>query len=187
MSEVISVEEQHQKLIQFIYQTPVGIIEFDQAGSVKLMNAVASRDLFPINPDCGNENIFTTLEAVVPNLEQRVMAFEDDHGSIISNEPFRVDSGDEGRRYYSFSVEKLQSDVFMDILNDITDYIHKEQEVVRAREERAKAQGKSQIAGEFLHDIGNAITSASTTINRLFTEEDWREIQSLANLTWPAA
>ena len=45
-----SVEQEHEALIQFLYQAPVGLIQSSADGEISLINPMAAQLLMPLAP-----------------------------------------------------------------------------------------------------------------------------------------
>jgi signal transduction histidine kinase len=171
-----------ERLLQFLYQTPAGIIEMGPGGEIGLMNAYATRYLVPIAPAGRVENLFEILSAYLPGLGEEVAAFTEEVGTVLSNRRFSVTFGNGELVTVALSIERLDSDLYMATLADQTELAEQEARLREARDEEAEQRGRSEIAGSVLHDIGNAITGISTTVARLLSEEEWPEAKELQRL-----
>ncbi len=58
----------HEELLQFLYQCPVGIAQIDPSGAISLLNAKGSQLLMPHARRSGLDNLFDVLEAHDPTL-----------------------------------------------------------------------------------------------------------------------
>jgi predicted signal transduction protein with EAL and GGDEF domain len=58
-----------QSLIQFLYRSPVGLIDMDADGGIRMMNPMAVQLLLPLAPDGQIANLFDVLRQAVPDLE----------------------------------------------------------------------------------------------------------------------
>ncbi len=171
-----------ERLLQFLYQTPIGIIEIDHAGTIGLMNAYATRYLLPIAAGGGVTNLFDLLSPYLPGVREEVGAFVTKAGTVVTNRRFAVPFGADGPVTLSLSVERLDEDLYMATLADVTELAEQEERVRRARDDEAAQRGRMEIAGSVLHDIGNAVTGVSTTAARLLSEAPWPEIVELRRL-----
>jgi signal transduction histidine kinase len=171
-----------ERLLQFLYQTPIGIIEVRPGGDIGLMNAYATRYLVPIAPSGRVENLFEILSPFLPALEHEVAAFTEDVGTVVSNRRFNVPFGTGVVVTLSLSIERLERDLYMATLADETELAQQEARVREARDDEAEQRGRSEIASSVLHDIGNAITGVSTTVARLLSEGEWPETKELQRL-----
>ena len=171
-----------ERLLQFLYQTPIGIIELDRAGTIGLMNAYAARYLLPIAAGGPVTNLFDLLAPHLPDLREDVDSFRERAGTALGNRRFTVPFGTEGTVTLSLSVERLDEELYMATLADVTELVEQEERLRRARDEEATQRGRMEIASSVLHDIGNAVTGVSTTASRLLSEEPWPEIAELKRL-----
>ncbi len=171
-----------ERLLQFLYQTPIGIIELDRAGTIGLMNAYAARYLLPIAAGGPVTNLFDLLAPYVPGLPEEVESFGGRAGTAVGNRRFTVPFGAEGSVTLSLSIERLDEELYMATLADVTELVEQEERLSRARDEEATQRGRMEIASSVLHDIGNAVTGVSTTASRLLGEEPWLEIAELKRL-----
>lgn len=171
-----------ERLLQFLYQTPIGILELDSAGNVGLMNAYATRYLFPLATHGTFGNLFTLLEPYLSDLAELVARFDRDSGTILSNRRFSVPFGPGERITLSLSIDRLDTTLYMAILADTTELVKQEERARDAQDEEAAQRGRMEIASSVLHDIGNAITGLSSSVSRLLSDEEWPEIQELQRL-----
>jgi signal transduction histidine kinase/PAS domain-containing protein len=65
---------------------------------------------------------------------------------------------------------------------DISQQHEAETKLQTAREQAAEQRGKLEMSSSVLHDIGNAITNANTTVNRLMANNNWTEVTELGRL-----
>ena len=59
-----------RSLIQFLYRTPVGLIDADADGRICMMNPMAAQLLLPLAPGGKLENLFDVLQHAVPDLRR---------------------------------------------------------------------------------------------------------------------
>lgn len=171
-----------ERLLQFLYQTPIGIIEINAAGEIGLMNAYAARYLMPLAPGGTIRNFFDLLDPFIPELRQEVGSFSPAAGTVVTNRRVTVSSGGDSMLVLSVGVERLDEGTFMATVADTTGQARQEDRLRAALEEEAAQRGRSEIASSVLHDIGNAITGVTTSVSRLLAEENWPEIAQLRRL-----
>jgi signal transduction histidine kinase len=172
----------HDRLLQFLYQTPIGIIELDGEGRIGMMNAYATRYLVPVAPRGDVHNLFDALAPYLPGVASAVAEFEPQAGTVVANRRFSVDASDGREQTLSLSLERLDREIFMATLRDVTAEVEQEKRLQSARDDEAMQRGRSEIAASVLHDIGNAVTGLSTSISRLLSDEGWQEIAELQRL-----
>lgn len=178
-------ERDYQQLLQFLYRVPVGLVEIDSAGTIRLMNAYAGRSLMPLAGMAQTQNLFEVLSPYVPQLKGYVAAYEHNYGTIVSNECVRLPAAEEGAEsesWYSITVERLAADTYMVAFSDVSAEVEREQRLQEAIDQEAEQRGRMEIAGSVLHDVGNAMAGLSTKVARLLGEPSWRELTELKRL-----
>lgn len=171
-----------ERLLQFLYQTPIGIVEINAAGEIGLMNAYAARYLMPVASGGSIRNLFDLLDPFLPQLRREVADFAPSAGTVVANRRITVSSGGDSALVLSVGVERLDENTFMATVADTTEQARQELRLREALEEEAAQRGRSEIASSVLHDIGNAITGVTTSVSRLLAEEAWPEIAQLRRL-----
>ena len=68
--EVPEDSDAFQSLIQFLYQTPVGLIDADADGRIRMMNPMAAQLLMPLARHAVLSNLFDVLQEVVPQVRR---------------------------------------------------------------------------------------------------------------------
>lgn len=179
----MQVDQQgHQKLLQFLYQVPMGIIEIDQEGTVGLMNPQATQDLLSIAPGTRLTNLFDILDTYDSSVSEAVRQYESDFGSIIEKHPIEF-TGQEGTtKNFWIDISKISESSYTVILRDVTSYFQKEKQYIAAKEKAALERGKSEIATGMLHDIGNAITGMGSNVSKIHANSKWEELERLGQL-----
>ena len=132
--------ESYESLIQFLYQTPIGLVQTKMDGTVELLNPMSARLLMPLSHDGGLDNLFDTLDSVAPQLRGLVAAFQPLSGAVC--ESLRVKIARPGGRaapqVLSISLMKLGPDQLMTVLSDAT--------LVEQREEQVLARKLNDVA-----------------------------------------
>lgn len=167
----------YEQLLQFLYRVPVGLIEIDRRGEIRLMNAYASQVLMPVSGPSWTANLFDILAPHAPELPSYIARHESSFGTVISNERIKLlDS------WYAVTVERLDEDSYMVAFRNVTDEVEREERLQSAITQEAEQRGRMEIAGSVLHDIGNALGGLSTKVARLLAESSWREVTELKRL-----
>lgn len=112
---------EHQDLLQFLYQFPVGVIAMDECGVVSTMNPAASQLLSP-EAEAG-ESIaepLTLLRRLAPELMNLVTTKSDQLGMISTGRGEVVDCKD-GETRFSVTVHRLRPDHIIVSLTDVTE------------------------------------------------------------------
>ncbi len=117
MTEHTSTEAEN--LLQFLYLTPVGVVKFDAAGAVDLMNPVAASLLQAVAPGGALTDIYRATAPLLPDLAARVARFDAPAGTIIDQH--RLESDADGRPLVlALTVNRIAADVYMAVLQDVT-------------------------------------------------------------------
>ena len=78
-----SVEQEHEALMQFLYQAPVGLVECSASGEITMINPMAAQLLMPLASDGQLGNLFDLLAPLAPDLHGRVQASGSEPGTIF--------------------------------------------------------------------------------------------------------
>ncbi|MFP4565305.1 MAG: sensor histidine kinase [Spirochaetaceae bacterium] len=167
----------YEELLQFLYRVPVGLIEMDGRGEIRLMNGYASQVLVPVSGASWSSNLFELLGSVAPRLWSFIAGYHGVYGTVVSNE--RLSLLD---TWYAFTIERLEEDSYMVAFRNVADEVEREERLQAAVMEEAQQRGRMEIAGSALHDIGNALGGLSTKVARLLAEPTWREVIELKRL-----
>jgi signal transduction histidine kinase len=175
--------DNYEQLLQFLYRVPVGLLEVDAQGEVRLMNAYATRVLMPIAGAVRAPNLFEILGPYAPRLAESLAEYQGRHGTILSNHRVYLPEGSGAAGWYAFTLERLAEDSYMVAFRDVTDEVEREERLNEATSQEAEQRGRMEIAGSVLHDIGNAVAGLSTKVSRLLGEPTWRELTELKRLS----
>jgi diguanylate cyclase (GGDEF)-like protein/PAS domain S-box-containing protein len=106
-------------LLQFLYLAPVGMVKFNAAGMVDLMNPAAASLLQAIAPGGALTDIYRATSRLLPDLADRITRFAAPAGAIIDQ--LRLESSAAGRPLViSLTVNRVGTDVYMAVLQDVT-------------------------------------------------------------------
>lgn len=169
----------YEQLLQFLYRVPVGLLEIDAQGEVRLMNAYASQVLMPIAGATRSPNLFDILGPYAPQLPAQIAEYSGAFGTVLSNTRVRLPSA----AWYALTIERLAEDSYMVAFRDVSDEVEREERLQEATSQEAEQRGRMEIAGSVLHDIGNAVAGLSTKVSRLLGEPTWRELTELKRLS----
>jgi diguanylate cyclase (GGDEF)-like protein/PAS domain S-box-containing protein len=126
------VEQEYEALLQFMYMAPIGLVQTLADGEITMVNPLCAQLLMPLSPDGQLANLFTALEAVVPDLRQRVREFPDAYGTICDAQQVPISTGQAGRRQHqvlSLTLLKLDAERLMAVLSDVTQSVRREREL----------------------------------------------------------
>ncbi|WEF30685.1 putative bifunctional diguanylate cyclase/phosphodiesterase [Pseudoduganella chitinolytica] len=117
----------YEALMQFLYRTPIGLVQTTLDGTIEMLNPMSSQLLMPLAQDGMLENLFTVLERVAPQLRAMVATFA--HPSGVVCEGLRLDvDGSGGAQVLSLNILKVDEARLMAAVSDITLETQREQE-----------------------------------------------------------
>ncbi|WP_019915834.1 sensor domain-containing diguanylate cyclase [Methyloversatilis discipulorum] len=126
------VEEEYEALLQFMYMAPIGLVQTLADGEITMINPLCAQLLMPLSPDGQLANLFTALEAVVPDLRQRVQDFPDAHGTVCDALQVPIATGQPGRRQsqvLALTLLKLDAERLMAVISDVTQSVRRDREL----------------------------------------------------------
>jgi diguanylate cyclase (GGDEF)-like protein/PAS domain S-box-containing protein len=124
-----------EKLLAFVYLTPIGMVQFQPDGTVTMANPVAAQLLMPLAPEPDITNLYRVLSVVAPDLRTRIDGFAEPHGLICDKQQMIVL---DGRMVLSLSVNKIDVATFVAIIDDVTEAVRQEARI-RADHQRFQA------------------------------------------------
>lgn len=171
---------EHQRLLMFLYQCPVGIAEIDDVGNVMMLNATGSQVLMPLSASPSLDNLFEITDGFAPELHRNIANFPEESGVVF--EGFRVCApahGQDTATYLDFTARKLGPNDLMVTFSNVTETVNNENQIRQALETLAMQNGRIEIATGVLHDIGNAVTGIGTQVASLLGDNQWPELEGL--------
>jgi diguanylate cyclase (GGDEF)-like protein len=126
----------YEALVQFLYRAPIGLVQIDWAGTIELLNPMASNLLMPLVGSDGLDNLYTVLQAHAPELAAMAAAYEEPSGVIC--DALRVPLGDAAGgpgapEVLAISLLKLDAGRLMCVVADATLDIQRERETLARR------------------------------------------------------
>lgn len=121
-----------EDLLQFLYLTPVGVVQFRADGTVDMINPVASALLLSITSVDTLQNIYTVLALTVPNLREVVARFAGPAGIIVDQQWLHAHEGSPAI-VLSLTINQIKHDVYMAVLTDVTRLADQEQKLFSDR------------------------------------------------------
>jgi diguanylate cyclase (GGDEF)-like protein len=123
----------YEALMQFLYRTPIGLLQADIEGAVDMLNPMASQLLMPLAPDGSLDDLYAIFSAAVPDLRDAVARCETPSGVVVEGLRIEAPDGRDGPQVLSLSVMKLDRHRLMAAVNDITLETRREQERLASR------------------------------------------------------
>ncbi|UAJ12511.1 diguanylate cyclase [Polymorphobacter megasporae] len=84
---------EHERLLEFLYACPVGLVEFDATGTISIINPHAMKHLLPLAGDRDPTNLFTMLQECAPELRNLFGDYQQDRGTVCEGHRIAVDLG----------------------------------------------------------------------------------------------
>ena len=135
-------------LIEFLYRSPIGLVQIAADGAIEMLNPMSSQLLMPLSRDGGLDNLYDTLSTVAPQLRSLAGAVDAAGGVVCESLRVAVDgsaaaSGDRERssRLLSISLLKLADQRLMAVLVDATSEAQREQSALASRLDAAARIG----------------------------------------------
>lgn len=169
-----------EELIQFLYLCPVGIAQIDPRGTISLLNAKGSQLLMPHARRLGLENLFDILDRYDATL-RHLSATSEDHGTLCEHQVVQLESA-EKPQHLAFTLLKTSPETIMAVFEDVTRVTEAEAETRDLLTSTAIERGRSELAAEVLHDIGNAVVGIGTRTASLLEDSQWPELIQLGKL-----
>ncbi len=182
MMDPEQLAKEHEQLLQFLYQCPVGLASLGLDGSVRMLNAVGVQLLMPV-AGTQLENLFDILGPFDGGLRELAEAEVPAGADLCRNRRVQLPAaGPRPEMWLSLTLLRLSNEVLLACFLDVTSVVSIEREAREAAESRALQAGKMEVVTSTLHDIGNAATGLGTRVARMVGGEDWPEIRSLGQL-----
>ena len=158
-----------KRLNSIVGYAPVGIVQLDPAGTIIEMNAKA-HGLLQSVASCSNEDPFCLLKTMAPIAMEKLDKAEYHEGLIFKNEVHIIEydkASEQGQRYWQISASWIDRQCIVLAFDDITEQHQQQLAMLSAISEKAVEQGKSELAADILHDIGNAVVGLGAHITRI--------------------
>lgn len=110
-----------ESLIQFLYRTPVGLIEVNADGRISMMNPMAAQLLMPLAPDGRMMNLFEVLRDVMPDLREIAASPAGSRGVLCEGRRLYLGSDSHGNnRVAAFSLFEADGGRMTAVVHDAT-------------------------------------------------------------------
>lgn len=126
----------HERMLEFLYACPVGLVEIDRTGVVAMMNPHAMKHLLPLAGSRDPGNLFMMLEGCAPELRNMLDDFGAARGTVCDGHRIAVDIG-MGRngsdpKVLACTLVKLGADRAIATFSDITVQVAQERRLRQA-------------------------------------------------------
>ncbi len=130
---------EHEALMQFLYLSPVGLVQTDIGGEILMINPISAQLLMPLAHDGNLVNLFEALEGVAPELRHLCAAFTRPNGMVCDglqihlNYPNYAGGGAlrprRSPQVLSLSLLKLDDTRLMAVLADVSEQVRRERQL----------------------------------------------------------
>jgi diguanylate cyclase (GGDEF)-like protein/PAS domain S-box-containing protein len=124
---------EHEALIQFLYLSPVGLVQTDIDGEIQMINPISAQLLMPLQRDGDLSNLFVALENVAPELRRLCNLFGRSSGLVCDGlHIFLTPDGQRSKRapqVLSLSLLKLDEQRLMAVLSDVSEQVRRERQL----------------------------------------------------------
>jgi diguanylate cyclase (GGDEF)-like protein/PAS domain S-box-containing protein len=125
-----------EKLLEFLYAAPVGLVEIDASGTIAMINPYAMKHLLPLAGTRDTGNLFTMLESCAPELRNLFDGFAAERGTVCDGHRIMVDlrRNQDGAepKVLACTLVKLDADRAIASLSDITVQVAQERRLKEA-------------------------------------------------------
>ena len=158
-----------QRLMQFVYQIPVGVAELHPDGELGMANPTAVQLILQIAP--GSLNLFRLLSGFAPEVELLVAEYKADRGTIL--EDYRVDFGRRAPNaphplVVSFTVKKLGPSTMMVAMTDVSASVAAERAARSSHQMLRVMNDAIRDYGVFRLDADGVVTEWTASAARVF-------------------
>jgi diguanylate cyclase (GGDEF)-like protein/PAS domain S-box-containing protein len=103
-------------------------VKFAADGAIGLINPMASQLLLPLGPNAALDNLYESLAPLVPDLRGLVDRFTAKAGAVLDEPRLETRVGG-ARQVLSLTVSRVNDNVYMAVLDDVTKVAEQEQEI----------------------------------------------------------
>ena len=125
-----------EKLIEFLYAAPVGLVEINAAGTIALINPYAMKHLLPLAGTRDTGNLFAMLDNVAPELRNMFEGFTAQSGTVCDGHRIMVDlcrhHVGTDPKMLACTLVKLSADRAIACISDITIQVAQERRLKQA-------------------------------------------------------
>jgi diguanylate cyclase (GGDEF)-like protein/PAS domain S-box-containing protein len=133
VTKAVSEEE---KLLEFLYAAPTGLVEIDAAGTIAMINPYAMKHLLPLTGARDTGNLFAMLESSAPELRNLYDGFAAERGTVCEGHRITVDITRQrdgtDPKVLACTLVKLGADRAIACISDITLQVAQERRLKQA-------------------------------------------------------
>jgi diguanylate cyclase (GGDEF)-like protein/PAS domain S-box-containing protein len=133
VAQAVSEEE---RLLEFLYAAPTGLVEIDASGAIAMINPYAMKHLLPLAGGRNPSNLFAMLEGSAPELRNLLDDFVAERGTVCDGHRITVDIGRhrDGTepKVLACTLVKLDANRAMACISDITRQVAQERRLKQA-------------------------------------------------------
>ncbi|WP_242140262.1 sensor domain-containing diguanylate cyclase [Sphingomonas sp. TREG-RG-20F-R18-01] len=174
------LERDHQQLLEFLYACPVGLVQFDSAGEILMINPYAMKHLLPMAGTRDPANLFAMLEGCAPELRNLFDDYGKERGTVCDGHRIAVDIGavrkGKDPKVLACTLVKLGADRAMATFTEIT---------VQVAQERRLKQTETWF-GSLISGVNDYAVLSLTPegiidgVNAAFARQTGRRIEDVA-------
>jgi diguanylate cyclase (GGDEF)-like protein/PAS domain S-box-containing protein len=166
-----ALEREHEDLLQFIYVSPIGLIEVAADGTIGLVNPHAMQLLLQIVEARAVTNFFAIMEGFAPELRNMVEAHAAPNGVVCENHRIFIGPHPETRiedpKVLNCTLVKLSASRFIASLSDVSRQVAHERRLKQAETWFASLLDEANdFAVIALDDTGNIIGANESMIRQ---------------------
>ncbi|MEY8878909.1 MAG: diguanylate cyclase [Leptothrix sp. (in: b-proteobacteria)] len=121
------IRQEHQSLLQLLYAAPVGLVQIDADGTVRLMNGLAAGLLMPLSRDGRLDNLYHLLEGVAPDLYH--LASTGQQATICDGRLLQLYQTPNGPCDITLSLSRIDGGELIAVLHDVSEQVRQEREL----------------------------------------------------------
>lgn len=140
-------DDEYEQLLQFVYACPVGLVDIEKDGTIRLMNPLAMNLMMSLSTDGMVTNLLKSLRNYAPELRSLVQDFSAKRGTICSNHRIYLGPEDTGSsdapKVLSCTIVKLKDERYVVTLADVSLQVRQERRL-RSRDLVRVTSGRRQ-------------------------------------------
>lgn len=160
-----------ERLMEYLYHASMGVVQVDLSGRIRQLNPIAVQMLMPLarNGDL-LENLFTTLDPVLPDLGKTIESAPDRRGSVLRGCRIAIPNGLRGHAepvFFSLSVTRVDEDALIVTIEDVSETVRHERLLSKQEAWINAVLSGASSHGQLLLDREGRIESWSPAMQQL--------------------